>query len=103
MQHSCSGKKILKFFKAACDSNRHAILDVIKRQGRANVSEITKKIGLSQPTISHHLKILADAELIVSKKQGKETFFSLDEKSIKHCCHGFLGKYCDCGKGEGDK
>ncbi len=94
MQHHCNGKKILKFFKAVCDSNRHTILNVLKKKERANVSEITKKVGLSQPTVSHHLKILSDAELIVSKKQGKETFYRLDEKFIKHCCHGFSKKYC---------
>lgn len=94
MNHSCKGKQIVDFFKAICDLNRHKILHLVKKHGEMNASDIVKKIDLSQPTISHHLKILVDAEVLSSRKDGKETLYKINEKIINHCCHGFASDFC---------
>jgi ArsR family transcriptional regulator len=90
----CKGKKIINFFKAICDSNRHNILHLIKKNGEMNASDIIKSMDLSQPTISHHLKILVGAEVLESRKEGKEVFYKINEKFINHCCHGFTREFC---------
>lgn len=90
----CPMSKILRFFKATCDENRQKILDVIKNNNQINATQINKKVKLSQPTVSHHLKILIDAGVITVKKEGKESFYSLNHKNIKECCHKFSGRYC---------
>ena len=43
---------------------------------------IAEKLGVSQPTVSEHLKILAQAELLIAKRIKKWTFYKRDEKSI---------------------
>ena len=40
----------------------------------------------SQPTISHHLKILKHEGLVVARREGKEIFYSLDEANVEECC-----------------
>jgi ArsR family transcriptional regulator, arsenate/arsenite/antimonite-responsive transcriptional repressor len=92
MQCSCS-KKWLSFFKAVHDTNRQAILDIIQKHKDINANGIVAKIHLSQPTISHHLKILEEASVIHAKKVGKETIYSINEGSIRECCGGFERKF----------
>jgi ArsR family transcriptional regulator, arsenate/arsenite/antimonite-responsive transcriptional repressor len=44
-------------------------------KGEACVCELTEPIGLSQPTVSHHLKVLADAGLVGREKRGRWVYF----------------------------
>jgi ArsR family transcriptional regulator len=92
MECSCS-KKWLSFFKAVHDKNRQAILDVIQKHKTINANGIVAKIKLSQPTISHHLKILEGASVIHAKKVGKETIYSINESCIGECCGGFAKRF----------
>jgi ArsR family transcriptional regulator len=92
MKCTCS-EKWLSFFKAVHDKNRQAILDVIQSHTSINANGIVAKIKLSQPTISHHLKILEEASVIRAKKVGKETIYSINETSIHDCCGGFARRF----------
>jgi ArsR family transcriptional regulator len=73
------------FAKAIADETRQKIMGVCCC-GWLSVSEIVEKIGLSQPTISHHLAILRDAGLVNIREEGKQTFYSLNQESIATCC-----------------
>ncbi len=86
-------KKWQTFFKAIHDNHRQMILDVIKRHYQINANGIVKKIPLSQPTISHHLKILHEAGIIDTKKVGRNTLYTINESSINECCGGFMHKF----------
>lgn len=94
MAQVCGGKKILDFFKAICDLHRHQILYLLKSRGALNATEIMHKIKLSQPTVSHHLKILVEAEVLSARKEGKETYYQINEKNINYCCHNFVQGVC---------
>ncbi len=83
-------KKWAHFFNAIGDDHRQKILLLLRKNGEMNVGAIDKAIGISQPTVSHHLKILHQAEIVKSTKKGKEVFYSLLNKNIKQCCGGFL-------------
>lgn len=71
--------------KALGDSHRQNILKLLACQ-EMGACEIIQAIGLSQPAISHHLKILKQANLITSQKEGKIVFYTLDKDGLK----GFL-------------
>ena len=92
MKHCCP-KEWFKFFKAVCDENRQKILEYLHDTDKANAGDIVKKLKLSQPTVSHHLKILTDAEVLTAKKKGKEVYYSLNSKIITNCCGGFMKRY----------
>lgn len=90
MNECCNPKIWIKFFKAVSDGHRQRILTLIREHKAINASEIIKKIKLSQPTISHHLMILKQANLISVKKKGREVYYSLNSKMISSCCLGFM-------------
>ncbi len=87
-------KKFISFFKAICDVNRHNILALLNKHGEMNASDIIKHIKLSQPTVSHHLKIMVDSGVLETRKKGKETYYKINKKQINNCCGGFSDHFC---------
>jgi len=86
----CCPKNMFKFFKAMHDAVRLEIIALLKDKGELNVSDIVKHVGLSQPTVSHHLKILCEAKIISSRKKGKNVYYALCDKYIEGCFMSFL-------------
>ncbi len=76
-------KKITKILKALADESRIRIVALLKERNVLCVCEITEIIGLSQPTISSHLKKLQDAEVITYSKDGLWVNYNLDENMEK--------------------
>ncbi len=76
-------KNIAKMFTALGDEHRQRILLIFERGERLNVSQIVETSTLSRPAVSHHLKILREAGVLGSVKEGKEVFFWV-EKAILH-------------------
>ncbi len=80
------------FAKAIADETRQKIMGECCCSWRS-VSEIVEKIGLSQPTISHHLAILRDADLVDIREEGKQTFYTLKQDRIAMCCGQLMIKF----------
>jgi ArsR family transcriptional regulator len=72
-------RKAADLFNALADPTRLTILSLIARNERreACVCDLTASFNMGQPSISHHLKILKDAELIQGDKRGKWVYYSL--------------------------
>ncbi|MGH2663625.1 MAG: ArsR/SmtB family transcription factor [Actinomycetota bacterium] len=49
----------------------------------ACVCELTGPLGLSQPTVSHHLKVLSDAGILTREKRGRWAFYRLDPEPLR--------------------
>lgn len=66
-------------FRALADPNRLRLLSIIKgaASGATCVCDLTDPLDLSQPTVSHHLKILVEAGLLHREKRGTWAYFSL--------------------------
>jgi predicted transcriptional regulator len=73
---------------ALSDPTRQQIVAVLSRE-RLNVSQLTERFSLSQPAISHHLRILSSAGLLVQERQGRERLYRLDSK----CCRGLADQF----------
>ena len=71
-----------KIFKAFCDENRIKILKLL-RSGEKCACKLLEEINVTQPTLSHHMKILCDSEIVVGRKEGKWTHYSISEKGVK--------------------
>lgn len=63
-------------FAAVADPNRRAILDALRERQHA-VGELVELTGLSQPSVSKHLRVLRDAELVESRVDGKRRLYAL--------------------------
>ena len=66
-------------FKAIGDPNRLRLLSLIAahKGGEACVCDLNEPLALSQPTVSHHLKILVEAGLLTRTKRGTWSFYAL--------------------------
>jgi len=91
MTHKIDRKTYSKYFKAFGDPTRLRILTLLATN-EMTVGEIVKKVGLSQPTVSRHLAILREAEVVTDRRDGQQVFYSLNKTSVENCCSGF----CDC-------
>lgn len=74
--------KFIKILEAISDRTRLKILRLISK-GEISCLDITRKIKMSQPTISHHLKILSDSGLVKVRRSGRFGFFSINESIVK--------------------
>lgn len=68
-------KNISRVFTALGDEQRQRILLTFERGERLNVTQLAEASTLSRPTVSHHLKILREAGVLASRKEGKEVFY----------------------------
>ena len=79
-----TNKTFERISKALGDPNRLAILQEIKRRKTCLFcSEINELVNLAQPSISHHLKQLVDAELIIPTKEGRNLKYALNKEVIE--------------------
>lgn len=79
MEVKMSGlKKTTRILKALADENRVRILYLLRERENLCVCEIREIIGLSQPTISSHLKLLENNELVTFNKDGKWVNYSMN-------------------------
>lgn len=71
-------QKLARMFKALGDPTRVRLLSIIAAQADAEacVCDLTEPVGLSQPTVSHHMKQLVDAGLVVREQRGKWAYYS---------------------------
>lgn len=69
-------------FKVFGDGTRIRIL-LAMFSGELSVSDISAKLNMSQSAISHQLRTLKDARLIRPRREGKNTFYALDDEHVK--------------------
>lgn len=73
-------KQIEKISKALGDTNRLKILfDMAKHKGCMQCAQITNVLALAQPSVSHHIKTLTDAGLIIAQKDGRHHSYELNK------------------------
>lgn len=74
-------------FGVIADATRRDILQILLERHIENseisVSEIVAQLGISQPTVSKHLKVLRDAELVTVREEGQHRFYSLDPEPLE--------------------
>lgn len=63
-------------FKAFCDENRIRIIKLL-RSGEKCACKLLDEINVTQPTLSHHMKILCDSGVVVGRKEGKWIYYSI--------------------------
>ena len=80
------------FAKAIADDTRQKIMSECCCCS-LSVNEIVEKVGVSQPTVSHHLAILRDAGLVDIREEGKQTFYTLNQDNIVLCCGQLMLKF----------
>lgn len=76
---------------ALADRYRLAVVLALSRTETLSFAKVQELIGLSQPCVSHHLKVLADSGLVTSQKQGRCVQVQLNRAALQELA-GFLGQ-----------
>ncbi|MDK1726117.1 ArsR/SmtB family transcription factor [Dellaglioa algida] len=74
--------KLSKMMKAIAEPNRLQIVDMIST-GEKCACDLLDNFNFTQPTLSHHMKVLIEAGIVSARKDGKWHYYSLDQKNIK--------------------
>lgn len=69
-------KRMTVVFKAFCDENRIKILRLLA-DGEKCACKLLEEMNVTQPTLSHHMKILCDSGIAVGRKEGKWMHYSI--------------------------
>jgi ArsR family transcriptional regulator len=80
-----SGIDSVEFAKAIADDTRQHIMKICCCEW-CSVGDLAARLGVTQPTVSHHLAILREAGLVEVRPEGKQTFYTLNQKRIAYCC-----------------
>jgi ArsR family transcriptional regulator len=75
---------LARILKALADPTRLRLVSMVAAHdgGEACVCDLTDPLGLTQPTISHHLKILVDAGIFTRDQRGKWAYYALVPRAL---------------------
>lgn len=88
-------RHLSKVFKALSDRTRQEILQLLEQQ-QHTVGEIVSKFNLSQPTISRHLSVLKEADLVVDQRRGQNVIYRLNDGALASSMRQFFGQFRSC-------
>jgi ArsR family transcriptional regulator len=73
---------LLRVLKALAEPRRLRMVQELAAAGELTCSQIGEHFPISQPTISHHLKILHDAGLLIVRREGQHVFVSVNQELL---------------------
>jgi ArsR family transcriptional regulator len=77
-------------FEGLANPTRLAVIELLANAVEVRVSELAEKCHVSQPRMSWHLRILRKAEVITTRREGREVFCRLDHEAINRQMENFL-------------
>ena len=80
-----AAENLARVFKALGDPTRVRLLSLIAAHegGEACICDLVDPVGLSQPTVSHHMKQLADAGLVTREQRGKWAYYRIVDDTLR--------------------
>lgn len=77
-------EELARVFKALSDPTRVRLMSLIAAHEAAEacVCQLTEPVGLSQPTVSHHLKLLVEAGLLSREQRGRWAYYSVVDRAL---------------------
>jgi len=83
------GYHLNKVFRALADPTRRQILKLLA-DSDLTAGEISDNFNISKPSISHHLDVLRDAELVTSRRNGQQIIYSLNSTVLQEIILTFM-------------
>jgi ArsR family transcriptional regulator len=77
-------KKLIRVLRALSDPNRFRMVQEVASAGELSCGQVVERFNLSQPTISHHMKILTEADVFSVRREGQHVFIAVN--------HGLLSE-----------
>jgi ArsR family transcriptional regulator len=80
------------FAKAIADETRQDIMRMLCCRWIC-VSDIVDQSGVTQPTVSHHLGILRETGLVLTRRVGKQVYYTLNQDVVASCCGVLMANF----------
>jgi ArsR family transcriptional regulator len=82
------------FAKAIADPTRQEIMQLLCCQW-LSVNDVVDRLDgrVNQPTVSHHLKLLADLDLASVRQEGRQRFYTLNQDRVAFCCGMLIERF----------
>src|SRR5450432_196435 len=75
-------RDLIRALKALADATRFRIVQEVARAGELSCGEVGEHFTLSQPTISHHLKVLLDAGVLLARNEAKHHYLTVNHEIV---------------------
>ena len=75
-------EEMSNIFKALSDSNRIKIVDLLYKNGETCACNLLDEFNISQPTLSHHLKVLSDTGILLQRKEANWIHYRINDEKI---------------------
>ena len=94
----------ITFAKALADETRQEIMKLLCCEW-LSVNDVVERLGgrVNQPTVSHHLKKLEEADLVYVRQEGRQRFYSLNQGTVSICCGNLMVNFAPEYAPEGDE
>jgi len=79
---------LVRVARALGDGTRFRVLRAVAEAAEVSVGDLAVQVGVSQPTVSHHLKTLAECDLVAVRHAGQHSFFSVRGDTVAAACEG---------------
>lgn len=80
------------FAKILADQTRQEIMALCCCRW-VSVGELQGQLGVSQPTVSHHLSVLRSAGLVLARTEGRQVFYRLRQEQVLACCESLADRF----------
>lgn len=90
---SADADRLAKLFKAVADPTRLRLLSLVtaRPDKEACVCELIEPVGLSQGTVSHHLRVLVDAGILTREQRGKWAYYAVVQERLNALAAALTG------------
>lgn len=75
-------EEAVRAFKALGDENRLRIVGIVAERGDVCACRLLDELDMTQPTLSHHMKLLRDSGVVKARKEGRWMHYSLDREVV---------------------
>ena len=82
-----------KVFKALADASRRLLLDRLRAENGQTLGELCERLDMTRQAVTKHLKLLEDANLVVTIWRGREKLHYLNPVPINEIANRWIGKY----------
>lgn len=76
------------------ETNRRRLVELLHRRGESTVSDLVEASGLRQPQVSKHLRVLADADLVSVRPEGRSRHYRLEAQGLE-AAHDWFASFED--------
>lgn len=86
----------VRAFRALGDPARQKMLALLEEAGELCVADLAGHFAMTQPSVSHHLRILKEAGLVTAAKRGKEVYYAINAAELRRCCGTYFADFACC-------